>query len=406
MSKTHYHSQRLSREKLAALLQNEDVAELSFSALVRLYREEPGLAGFRPDGGYQIDPRNGERIIFNAARARRPHDNRPVTESRVGLPERPCVVCQGQTTGIIDMAELSEGVTFINKNLYPLLFPAEEALPGRVQGLHLLQWTSSLHDRDWHNLPLVDCVVVMERLAALEKLLLTQDVEGFLPEATNPTGERAFVSIIKNYGRLVGGSLAHGHQQIALSNIIPRRFLDNWRFEQERGETFAAYMLRENPPELLVRDYGPAVLLVSYFMRRPYNMLLILKESGRRYLHELSAVEMEAVATGWRDAIHTIRELMPRMGRETAYNVVTHNGPGAGLYFEFLPYTQEIGGYEHLGLFSCQERPENVAAQLRETLGDRRELLRHRKKNFHRKDAKDAKKKKVTTQPSPGSGWA
>ena len=368
MHKTVSSAQRLSREKLAALLQNADVAELSFSELVRLYREEPGLADFRPDGDYQIDPRNGERILFNAARARRPHDNRPVAEKPVAPPERPCVVCQGRTTGIIDVAELSEGVTFINKNLYPLLFPAAEAVPGRVQGLHLLQWTSSIHDRDWHNLPLVDGVVVMERLAALERLLLTSDAEEFPSEGPNPTGERVFVSIIKNYGRLVGGSLAHGHQQIALSNIIPRRFLDNWRFEQEHGESFAAYMLRRNPPELLVRDYGPAVLLVSYFMRRPYNMLLILKDTGRRYLHELSAVEIEAVAAGWRDAIRAIRDIMPRMGRETAYNVVLHNGPGAGLYFEFLPYTQEIGGYEHLGLFICQERPENVAAQLRETL--------------------------------------
>ncbi len=368
MNKTVFPTQRLSSEKLAALLQNRDVSELSFPELVRLYREEPGLADFRPDGDYQIDPRNGERILFNAARARRPHDNRPAAEKPVASPERPCVVCQGRTTGIIDVAALSEGVTFINKNLYPLLFPVAECLPGQVQGLHLLQWTSSLHDRDWHNLPLGDCVVVLERLAALEELLRTSGAEEFPLEAANPTGERAFVSIIKNYGHLVGGSLAHGHQQIALSNIIPRRFLDNWRFEQEHGETFAAYMLRRNPPELLVRDYGPAVLLVSYFMRRPYNMLLILKDVERRYLHELSAVEIEAVAAGWRDAIRAIRDIMPRIGRETAYNVVTHNGPGAGLYFEFLPYTQEIGGYEQLGLFICQERPENVAAQLRETL--------------------------------------
>ena len=56
------------------------------------------------------------------------------------------------------------------------------------------------------------------------------------------------VSIIKNYGRLVGGSLAHGHQQIALSNVMPRRVLDHQRFEMEHGENFSAYMLRENPP--------------------------------------------------------------------------------------------------------------------------------------------------------------
>lgn len=88
MNKTISSAQRLSREKLAALLQNSDVAELSFSELVRLYREEPGLADFRPDGDYQIDPRNGERILFNAARARRPHDNQPSAEQPVAPPEQ------------------------------------------------------------------------------------------------------------------------------------------------------------------------------------------------------------------------------------------------------------------------------------------------------------------------------
>jgi hypothetical protein len=57
---------------------------------------------------------------------------------------------------------------------------------------------------------------------------------------------------------------------------------------------------------------------------------------------------------------------MPQVGRELAYNVIANNGPGAGLYFEFLPYTQEIGGVEHLGLFVCQELPARAAARLRD----------------------------------------
>lgn len=60
--------------------------------------------------------------------------------------------------------------------------------------------------------------------------------------------------------------------------------------------------------------------------------------------------------------------MMPRVGRELAYNVVTHNGPGAGLYFEFLPYVQEIGGAEHLGLFICQGEPYSAARQIRRCL--------------------------------------
>jgi hypothetical protein len=50
---------------------------------------------------------------------------------------------------------------------------------------------------------------------------------------------------------------------------------------------------------------------------------------------------------------------MPSIGREIAHNVITNNGLGVGLYFEFLSYTQEIGGFEQLGLFVCQGNPNN-----------------------------------------------
>ena len=46
-------------------------------------------------------------------------------------------------------------------------------------GLHFLQWMSSLHDKDWHNMPLEDRVVVMRRLAALEKKLLADGTQYF-----------------------------------------------------------------------------------------------------------------------------------------------------------------------------------------------------------------------------------
>jgi hypothetical protein len=239
-------SQQLDREKLEKLLQAENIKKLSFPDLVELVQGE--ITGFLPDGVYQIDPRNGDLILYHSSRARRPHDNQlPPPE----IVERACAICQGKTTSVVDVAELSEGFTFINLNLFPVVYPLDGV--DQTYGLHLLQWTSSQHDKDWHNMPLADCVVVMERLAALEKKLLTGSRELTLDR-------RGCVVIIKNYGRLVGGSLAHGHQQIAFGNVIPRRFRDNRRFEQERRETFSAYLLRENPPELLVRDYGPVLL--------------------------------------------------------------------------------------------------------------------------------------------------
>jgi len=366
-------SQQLDRESLGRILEAKDIGRLSFATLLRLFRDE--ITDFLPDGVCQVDPRDGSQVLFTSARARRPHDNlpEPANESQT---EQHCIICQGNTTGVVDVADLSEGFTFINKNLYPVLYPfeASSADHSGVQGqpaygFHFVQWTSSLHDKDWHNMPPADCAIVMQRLAALEKKLLTGS-QGF-PSA-EPWGDRpgyhGFVSIIKNYGRLVGGSLAHGHQQIAFSNILTRRIRDDARFERERGETFSTYLLRETSPDLTIRDYGPAVLLTPYFMRRPYDMLLLVKNAGKKHLHELDEAEIAAVAEGWRDATRAIHAIMPAIGRETAYNVVAHNGPGAGLYFEFLPYTQEIGGAEHLGLFICQGNPKSVADRIRECL--------------------------------------
>ena len=208
-------------------------------------------------------------------------------------------------------------------------------------------------------MPLEDRVTVLNRLSALEKKMLT--------------GKRRFVSIIKNYGRLVGGSLEHGHQQIGASNIMPNRMRQDKEFVDSFGETFSAYILRVNPKQLTIRDYGNAALITPYFMRRPYDMHLILKDTSKSYIHSLDKEDLETVANGWRDGIRIMLEIMPKIGRETAYNVTTHNGQGAGLYFEFLPYTQEMGGFEHLGLYLCQGNPKTSAENAREILATYKE---------------------------------
>jgi galactose-1-phosphate uridylyltransferase len=369
-------AKELPRHLLDALLQARDIGDLSPGELIEYFRHEPDISSFLPDGTFTTDPRNGDRILFNAARARRPQDNQPAGASQLAE-EKPCIICQGQTTGVVDVAELSQGFTFINKNLFPVLFPfahkqtaGNSSDAGKVSGLHFLQWTSSLHDKDWHNMPAADLIIVMERLAALERKLIL-DSAGLLTGHEAPDGEAQVagsVLITKNYGRLVGGSLIHGHQQIALSSITPRRFVDNRRFELSQGERFSSYIQRTNPKGLTIKDYGPVVLLVPYFMRRPFDMMLLLKNVSRRYLHQMDSAEIGAVAEGWRDAIHTMRAIMPAIGRETAYNVLTNSGPGAGLYFEFLPYTQEFGGFEQLGLLICQADPHEAAGLISEVL--------------------------------------
>lgn len=388
-------TKQLDRRSIQALIEAEDIDDLPFAELERLFRDEEGIGDFLPDGNYETDPRSGERVIFNSARARRPHDNRPVMLNEEPH-DRSCLICQGRTTGIVDLAPLSEGFTFINKNLFPAFYPFQRQSDeveqdtqkrgkspgsgrssgrksGQSFGMHFLQWTSSFHERDWHNLPLADAVVVMERLAVLERKLLSGSnswPKGSGEREIAPSSQKAYVLITKNYGRLVGGSLVHGHQQIVLSNIMPKRFEDNWRFFEQNSLVFSHFMQHANPADLLVKDYGPALMLVPYFMRRPYNMMLLLKDPAKKYLHQLEDHELSAVAEGWSDAIGAIRQIMPEIGRELAYNVVAHNGPGAGLYFEYLPYTQEHGGFEQLGLIICQGNPQDVASHLREVIGN------------------------------------
>jgi len=371
-----YH---LNRETLEEILQAERLEELSCAEIEGLFRSESRLAKFLPDGVSRVDPRDGAVVVFNAARARRPHDNlEPPSEPEEDGSSDP--VSRGETTGVIDVAPLSEGFTFINKNLFPALYPFDgsELAPtesgyeggSRPRGMHFLQWTSSYFDRDWYNMPQSDRVIAFRRLAALEGKLLLDDSAGYPASGATSDGRNThgYVLIIKNYGRLVGGSLAHGHQQIIYSNVKPRHFERNERFEQERGETFAAHMLRENPAELMVKDYGSAALMVPYFMRRPYNMLLVLKDHHKRFLCECSEEELAALAQAWGEITGAIMAIMPAIGKPIAYNVTVSNGPGAGLYCEFLPYTQETGGFEHLGLWVCQDSPEQVVPRLRQVL--------------------------------------
>ncbi len=370
VTEERYH---LTRATLQGILQNERLDDLSTSEIEGLFREEEQLARFLPDGICRTDPRDGSLIVFNAARARRPHDNaeppsEPVEEGAADP------VCRGETTGVIDVAPLSEGFTFINKNLFPVVYPFEgTGGDGRPdgqcpRGMHFLQWTSSYFDRDWYNMPQSDRVVAFERLAALEGKLLLDDSAGYPVSGALADGRptHGYVLSIKNYGRLVGGSLAHGHQQIIYGNVKPRHLERNERFAHERGETFAAYMLRENSADLVVKDYGPAVLMVPYFMRRPYNMLLVLKDHRKGHLCECDESEVTALSQAWGEVTAALMGIMPAIGRPAAYNVVVSSGPGAGLYCEFLPYTQETGGFEHLGLWVCQSSPDQAAENLRE----------------------------------------
>ncbi len=355
---------RLSEARAQELAASVELSDLTWDRAVNLLHEQKGMQDFLPDGVYALDPRNDDATLFNESRARRPHDNKPASARKE---DQSCIICSGRTTSIIDQAELSHGFTFVNENLYPIVHPEarQKRYPGARSlgepsvGLHFLQWTSSYHEDDWPELDPEDRRRVLDRLAALEQRLL--NLPGY------PKNER-YVSIIKNAGRLVGGSLSHPHQQVVLSNAMPRRVRENQRFRDRTGGPFAGFMLSENPADLTVTELGTGRFMVPYFMRRPYNLLYVLEDTGPSHLFETGADQREDLANALALGMRLTRAGLRAAGREEAYNVVFHTGPGAGIYLEFLPLTQEEGGFEKLGLSACQSSPFAAAETLRGAL--------------------------------------
>jgi galactose-1-phosphate uridylyltransferase len=373
----------LSKEKLDALIQCNDISSADYSDLISWVSEEPGLAKFAPDEICRIDPRNRRMTIYNAARSKRPHDNRNDEPPRVLNGGKPCPICDGNTTRPIDVAPLSDGYTFINKNLFPCFFNTGESMTaavvpdgplrvdaGKPVGNHFLQWTSTLHDRDWHNMTLEDLCVVFRRLGVFEKHLLTSSGAS-MPDTSEwygASGVSGFVLAMKNFGAQVGGSLSHGHQQITHSNVMSKSAFEDWQFLKRHGIPFSAYLRQHTSESLRLLDLNEAEVVVPYFMRRPMGAMLLLKDDSKRLISDLSDKECWSVVEGISRILQVYHRLMPDLGRDVAYNVLFHTGPGAGIYVEFLPYTQETGGMEQLGLWVCQDTPEGSAAVLREYL--------------------------------------
>ena len=347
-------AERVTRDLIEKIIESRSLEDAELSGLMEGFRQDEAVSGNRPDDRLERDPRDGAVVLYSSIRAKRPHETGPEQQdeqSAAAPADTGCPVCSGNTTSVIDVTPLSEGFTFINRNLFPALFPDE--------GAHFLQWSSNYHDKDWHNMPAGDRLLLLERLACLEKKLL----------GGNDRKIPGYVSIIKNKGGSVGGSLEHGHQQIGWSTVMPGAFSANLRFRQKQGVSFAEFMAEGNPPGLTVKNYGRGRLLVPYFMKRPYNLIYLPGDPEKRYLHELNADELSFTASAVGDALYCYHRLLPRLGKETAYNLVVHSGPGAGLYIEFLPYTQETGGFEHLGLWVCQGLPESCVETLSEMIG-------------------------------------
>lgn len=372
---------QLKREDV--LVEFDDISKVNPEELLRGVSSDPAIARNAPLTHFQIDPRNGDKVVYSEARARRPHDTKkPESEGEKSTVPDGCVVCEGKTTSVVDMASTSEGFTFINKNLFPVTYPfgneadSKDPFNGtgqQARGMHFLQWPSNLHDKDLDNMSLEDTFIVLKRLCILERNLLHFVGPDMPLSHGHADGNHyGYIGVIKNVGRLVGGSLVHGHHQIVHANVKPRKILDDQRFKESAlggGLGFSQYLLGCNPGEYCVKEYQAGViLLVPYFMKRPLDAMVLFRDYSRDYIHHLNDKELYSLGEALRDVMSALKILMPRMGRELAYNWVIHEGDVGGMYVEILPWTQEMGGYEQLGMYLCQGHPGSTANYYRELI--------------------------------------
>ena len=348
---------KVSSEVLAKLTYSTDLDEYDFDGLRAAIRKDDLINPFVPENYVRTDPRNGERVLYSLARAQRPMTTKEETRPELRHIDS-CPLCNGETTSFIDVTPLSEGHTLINKNLYPAIYPHQmtnEAEP--AFGMHFLQWSSTLHDKDIHNMPKSDCRIIIDRLALLEEKLL---------HSASKKEHKAYVGIIKNYGFLAGGSLSHGHQQIVYSNVAPRKIVDDERFLSERSQSFADYLMKTNDESLTIASFGPIKAVTPHFMLRPLHTILLFQGEPCEYLHHLSDGQRDGLVEAFGKLLPAIIETMPKIGRLPCFNIVFHCGPIGQMYIEIHAYTQEIAGLEHLGLYVCQGTPEQSAQMLKE----------------------------------------
>jgi len=364
-------------KQLNSLPIKPQIEEHSFKAMLDYLVADPNVQGHTSEDLCQLDPRDGSMIVFAEHRSLRrdEHNNTPIKKPSLSG----CPICEGKLTHVVDYAPLSEGFSFISQNMFPVLYPknlrptessVESLYPdpghlGRVAyGFHLLQWTSSIHENDWHNMPFEDVLITMQRLAVLEEKLMKHS-GGYMPMSCEAENIHGYFSVIKNFGPDAGASLTHGHQQIAFSNIMPQRTYNNWRFYERHQKTFSDYLLYENPKHLTIATEGKAKIIVPYFMRRPFNVIILL-DTQAQHMHQLPALELADLTLAMQKIIKTFHLLLPKLGKEVSFNMAIHTGPDSKAYAEFFPVVQASGGFERIGLWICQLSADHAAVQLKE----------------------------------------
>jgi hypothetical protein len=341
----------LDRAALAANTAAASLDGLGFAGLERLCLDS--AARHAPERALGTDPRGGLPVAYSEARA-----------GRLGAPG--CVVCDGETCPAADVAELPGGdVAWLTPNFYPVAYPfpdgrgAGAGARDVLHGLHLVHWSSLRHDGGLVGADAPTAAALFAQLARAEEWLL-HHADAHYPETG--AGHRGHVGVIKNRGRTVGGSVEHDHQQVLLSSVPFA--------EPPATRGLAALLTADGGAHVVHAVDGLARVVVPPFMRRPLHCFVVPAGGEAGWLHHLDDAVRDAVALAVARLTLAVSGLMAASGREPAWNLVCHAGAGCAPLFELRAYTQPLGGYEHLGLYICEETPATSARRLAAALAD------------------------------------
>ena len=293
-------------------------------------------------------PLTGDSITYCPERAKRPHVNGNKNSSQQSAPSQSyCPICTGNTTPVVDILSLpTGGDAFVNFNLFPAVYPengaySREKTELHIRGVHLLIWPSRAHI-DIDTLSPEDHTQSFVALQRLETRLQDDD-------------RGQYMHAFKNTGAVVGSSLDHGHYQVILSNAEPGNSHALRKFYAEQKFSFAGFCSRSVSEDLVVKEYETARILTPPWMRKPLEIMVVPKDLHKERVSDLSSPEVRDFAAATGDVARALKQMMPAMGKEYAFNLILYSGKGIGTTFiEIIPYTQITGASELGGSWLCQ----------------------------------------------------
>lgn len=312
---------------------------------------------------YVMDPRNGKAIIYNPSRLKRLSEKGNVEEKSKN---ENCIICDGKDKLPVFMTRDLDSrgyngdpnLCFIGPNLFPHVGPQkvpclDSPSKDSLQGAQYILWVSNQHTD-------------IDEMSYDDNYLVLSTASDFM-ERLSKSKEQLFFQFVKNKGKVVGGSVVHGHYQGSALPFRSNRNLEDIRFEANNGESFANYILNENPNSFEIKDYGSVVSLVPCCaMKKPLDVLVLPKNTSKINLYDLDERELFELGAALTDITKAWSVMLPSIGKEFAYNLEFHLG-NPGMYIEALPYTQETGGFENMDIYVCQSSPKLAAEFYKKT---------------------------------------